>query len=343
MFLKFFSFLLLSSLLASSAVVEAIPLSKIFQRVNPAVVEVLTSQHDYSRVRPGEKVYGIGLGSGVVISKDGLVVTAAHVVQVADFVSVRFLNGRKVSAKILNSVVQADVALLQLENIPDDLVVAKLGNSDKVSTGDEVFVVGAPYGMNHTLTVGHISSRRRPKDFSGQMVPIEFLQTDASINKGNSGGPLFSMDGKVIGIVSHILSLSGGFEGLGFAVSINTVKELLLKKKSFWSGLDFYFITGELAKALNVPQEAGLLIQRVANNSPGDLAGLETGKIPVQIGSEEFFIGGDIILEVMGIPISTDKDIMSSIRKKVTELPPGSSTEFKVLRAGKIIHLAGPK
>ena len=154
----------------------------------------------------------------MLISKDGKVLTAAHVVQTADTVSVEFPNGEIVKAKVVSSEPPADIALLQLERVPASAVVAKLGDSDQVGVADQIFVVGAPYGISHTLTVGHISARRTPGGEQSELGLAEFFQTDAAVNQGNFGGPMFNMNGEVIGIVSHILSQSGGFEGLGFAV-----------------------------------------------------------------------------------------------------------------------------
>ncbi|MGD8776416.1 MAG: trypsin-like peptidase domain-containing protein [Syntrophobacterales bacterium] len=339
---KILLLLFMVSLLGLTTLSEAKSLSKVFKQVNPAVVVILTKEHGYSKLHPGETITVTkgGLGSGVVISEDGLVMTSAHVVNVADEVSVHFLDGSKVLAKVISSASQADVALLRLDSVPDDLVAADLGDSDKVSIGDEIFVVGAPYGVDHTLTVGHISGRRTSKIVCNQLVPIEFLQTDAAINKGNSGGPLFSMDGKVVGIVSHILTQSGGSEGLGFAAGINTAKELLLRQKTFWSGLEAYFLSGDLARAFNVPQEAGLLIQRVANDSPGHYLGIEPGNIPVQIGGQRLLIGGDIVLAVQGVPVSTDYETTCDIRETMGGLSPGSRIDLTVLRGGKIVQLS---
>lgn len=316
-------------------------LSKVFQKVNPAVVVILTTERGHSDLHSGQKVTFEkgGLGSGIVISKDGLVMTAAHVVQVADAVVVKFLDGSMVGAKVVGSAPQADVALLQLNHLPENLVVAELGDSDNVNVGDEIFVIGAPYGVDHTLTVGYMSGRRHPEVVCNSLLPIEFLQTDAAINKGNSGGPMFSMDGKVIGIVSRILSFSGGSEGLGFAVSINTATELLFKQRSVWTGLEAYLVTGSLAKALNVPQDAGLLIQRVADDSPGHRLGLRPGNIPVEIAGKQLLLGGDIVLEVKGVTVSADFEHTCEIRKKVAGLR-HDNLEMKILREGKVIDLA---
>jgi len=343
MYYRLFVLLPCLNLIFLSSISEGYSLSKAFQEVDRAVVMILTTGREYSKVRPGKQVATSGLGSGVIISKDGLVMTAAHVVQVADEVVVEFLGGERVSAKVVGAATLADVALLKLNDLPEEIVPAELGDSDNVSIGEEIFVVGAPYGVTHTLTVGHISGRRVPKTFCNQIMPVEFLQTDAAINQGNSGGPMFSMDGKVIGIVSHFLSQSGGFEGLGFAASINTAKELLLRQRPFWTGLEVYAVSGALAKALNVPQESGLLIQRVADGSPGHYLGLRPGMIRIRIGNEEILIGGDIILEIHGIVISANPEQSCRIRETMAETADGDLIDVKVLREGKTMHLSTPK
>jgi S1-C subfamily serine protease len=269
--------------------------------------------------------------------------TAAHVVQLADAVSVQMPSGFTTSATILSSVVMADLALIKLDNLPEDLVVAKMGDSDKMEIGDEVFVVGSPYEVEYTLTVGHVSGRREAEGFSNELVPVEFLQTDAAINRGNSGGPMFNMDGQVVGIVSHIISESGGYEGLGFAVAINSAKELLLNQNAFWSGVEFFSLSQDLAKAFNLPQQYGLLVQRVAVDSLGQKLGLQPGKIPVKIGEQTFMIGGDIILEIQDIKLLDDLETAEKIRKSTTRLPKGKKLKIKVLRGGEIVTLGAIK
>ena len=333
--------LVIFNLLGLTALAGGDSLSKVFQKVNPAVVVVLTKERGYASFKPGEPaaVTRGGLGSGIVISEDGLVITAAHVVQMADSVVVKFVDGSIVGAKVVGSATQADVALLKLDQVPENLVVAELGDSDEVDTGDEIFIIGAPYGIDHTLTVGYMSGRRIPVAICNPIPPIEFLQTDASINKGNSGGPMFNKKGKVVGIVSHILTMSGGSEGLGFAVSINTARELLLNKESVWTGLEAYLLHGPLARALNVPQEAGLLVQRVAEDSPSQKLGLKPGMIPVQIGDNQLLIGGDIVLEMQGIQVSADVEKTCQIRERVKRPNRERSLDMKVLRGGKIVNL----
>src|SRR5438034_2539483 len=233
-------------------------LSDVFKRVNPAVVEIHTKETDVARGGIAQQVSVAGLGSGVLISLDGKVLTAAHVVQTADAIEVEFLTGEKLKARVVSSEPSADVALLQLEKPPKSPFVARLGDSDAVEVGESVFVVGAPLGVSHTLTVGYISARRKPNATFSGMSRAEFFQTDAAINQGNSGGPMFNMQGEVIGIVSYIISKSGGFEGLGFVVSSNMARQLMLEKRPFWTGVTWFRISGELAEYLNLPQPFAL-------------------------------------------------------------------------------------
>jgi serine protease Do len=311
-------------------------LSRVFQKVNSAVVLIVAMQRPQS---PHEAKPPATVSSGVVVSKDGEVMTAAHSVYVSDNIIVQFIDGRSVKAGVVSLSSEADVALLKLETIPENMTVARLGDSDKSQVGDQALVIGAPYGIGHTLTVGHISGRRISKTVCQQLKPFEFIQTDAAINQGNSGGPMFNVDGKVIGIVSRILSSSGGSMGLGFAVSINTAKQLLLEQKTFWIGFDAYLLTGSLAQAFNVPQDAGLLIQNVAENSPGNALGIKGGSIPAQIGNDKVMIGGDIILTIQGFPVTQSVDDACAIQDVIGGFTSETEIELTVLRGGEVITL----
>ena len=219
----------------------------------------------------------------------------------------------------------------------------KLGDSDNAQIGEQVFVVGAPLGITHTLTVGHLSARHKPNATFGGMLTAEFFQTDAAINRGNSGGPMFNLKGEVIGIVSYNLSQSGGSDGLGFAVTSNITRRLLLDEPSVWSGLDGYLLTGEAARAFNLPVgfEAGLLVQRVALGSPADQLGVRGGKFTAAFQDQELLLGGDVILAVEGIAIAAP-DAYESIRHRMIGLRAASGTvHVTVLRAGETLELAG--
>ena len=317
-------------------------LSDVFKRVNPAVLEIHTLGTDVARDGTARQVSVAGLGSGVLISPDGKVLTAAHVVQTADAIEVEFLGGEKVMARVLASEPAADVALLQLEHVPKEALVAKIGDSDSVETGDQIFVVGAPLGVSHSLTVGYISGRRKPNSTFGGMSLGEFFQTDAAINPGNSGGPMFDMKGEVIGLVSYNLSQSGGSEGLGFAITSKVATALLIEEKSFWSGVSGYLLTGDLARVFNVPPPGlGVLVQRIASGSPARQIGLREGTIRATIGGEDLIVGGDIVLAVQGITLSEPGDLVAA-RQKLSGMHPGDPATVTVLRGGRVQSLTAP-
>jgi S1-C subfamily serine protease len=309
---------------------------QVFQRVNASVVVIRTKERAVTA--QGQAASESGVGSGVLIAADGKVLTAAHVVQTADEITVEFLSGEAIGARVVASEPEADVSLLQLERPPARPVVARMGDSEKVQIGDQAFIVGAPYGISHTLTVGHISARHKPNTVYSAMSRAEFLQTDAAINQGNSGGPMFSMQGEVIGIVSHIISKSGGFEGLGFVVTSNLARRLLLEQRSFWTGLSGYVLAGELARVFNIPQPVGLLIQRVAKNSPAEHAGLRASTIPATIDGKALLVGGDIILKVAGIEVA-DQSSYDTIQAVISRGRSGDVVKVTVLRDGRQVEL----
>lgn len=222
------------TLLSPASRAAAQSLSDVFERVSRAVVTVRTTEHETGPEGGRRTVSISGIGSGVLISPDGKLLTAAHVVDVASEIAVEFAEGERVRARVIASERDADIALLQLETVPAGAPAARLADSDRARIGDSVFIVGAPYGISRTLTVGHLSGRHKPGRVWDRFALAEFLQTDAAINQGNSGGPMFNMEGDVLGVVSHLISQSGGFEGLGFVVTSNVARKLLLERRSPW-------------------------------------------------------------------------------------------------------------
>src|SRR6266446_7378351 len=289
-----------------------------FHKVEQAVVVVRTEQRGLAPFPQQGMVSLNGLGSGVLISNDK-VLTAAHLVQAADRTMVEFSRGELIPARVIGSALSADIALLQLEHSPANASPVTLGNSDKLEVGDQIFVVGAPYGLSRTLTAGHVSGRHLLNERSENTSGVEFLQTDAAVNSGNSGSPLFNLDGEVMGIVSNIMSRSGGSEGMAFAATSNTARRLLLDQKPFWSGIEGLVVDGDLARALNLPQPAGVLVQRVAEGSIAWLWGIHAGTLRASVEGKELVLGGDIILGVTDLPVEEGggsyDDIYTSIRK----------------------------
>jgi len=316
--------------------VGAQTLGEVFRKVTPSVVVIRATGREVSA--SGQKQFA-ETGSGVLISTDGKVMTAAHVVHTMDAITVE-LGGESVAAKVIASEPAADLSLLQIERVPAAARVAKMANSDTMQVGDAVIIVGAPYGLSYSLSTGIISARWAPNTVYRTMPLAEFFQTTATINTGNSGGPMFNMAGDVIGIVSHNISKSGGSEGLGFVVTLNTAKQLLLEKKSFWSGLEGQFLPDDVADLLNLPANAtGYIVKNVAKGSPGEDIGLRAGTKVVVIDGQEFALGGDIVLEALGHPMKPANT--GKIREELSKLHSGDSFQVTVLRAGRIIQLTG--
>jgi len=336
---------MLAAVLALAAAVAAAPPSSpaqtvgdVFRQVTPSVVVIRARGREIS----GGSVVGYSeTGSGVLISADGKVVTAAHVVNLTDSITVEVLGGESVSARVIASEPAADLSMVQLERVPKGAQVAKLANSDTVRVGDQVLVVGAPYGLSYSLSVGYISARWAPNTVYRSMPLAEFFQTDAVINTGNSGGPLFNMADEVVGIVSHNISKGGGSEGLGFVVTWNTARQLLLEKRSVWTGVEGEILTERQADILNCPPGVlGYLVKVVANGSPTEAMGLRGGDATATIDGRTLVVGGDIVISVNGIPVRSAADLIQ-IRDAVNRMPPNSLIKAQVLRQGRIVELSG--
>jgi serine protease Do len=320
---------------------QAQDLSALYEKVSSSVVQIQTKEIEL--VGEGQRKQSVtaeGLGSGVLISADGLILTAAHVVQTAEEVKVVFKNNEVIPAKIIATEKVADVALIKLVWPPSDknVHIAKIADSDNVKTGEQVFVIGSPYGLTQSLSVGHISGRHSKKSVSLQMTLMEFFQTDAAINTGNSGGPMFNSKGEVVGIVSYILSESGGFQGLGFAATSNMASKLLLEEKGMWFGIDGVLVGPGMAKIMNLPQNGGILIQKVVDLSPGFIMGLQGGMYNMEIEGEEFIVGGDIILSILGKKVENENDMLD-LKGKIKALKENDIMKITVMRAGKIEEL----
>jgi serine protease Do len=258
------------------------------------------------------------LGSGFVIDPSGIVITNNHVIADASEVTVIFSDGQKLKAEILGKDQKVDVAVLRVK--PEKpLKAVKFGDSDKARVGDWVLAVGNPFGLGGSVTAGIVPARNRNID-SG---PYDnYIQTDASINKGNSGGPLFNMDGDVIGINTAILSPSGGSVGIGFATPANTVQPVIDQLQQFgetrrgWLGVRIQNVDDAIAETLNLGSARGALVAGVDDKGPSKPAGIKAG---------------DVIVRFDGKPIKESRDLP----KLVAATPVGKDVEIVILRGGK--------
>jgi len=317
----------------SPVVPPPVNLADVFARIAPSVVVIRARGREVS-ARQRDVVAFNETGAGVLISPDGTVLTAAHVVHAMDEISVEFASGEAVAARVIASEPAADIALLELATAPENPVVSMLVDSERVRVGEPVMIVGAPYGLSRSMSVGWISGRYSPNTVYGAFPLAEFLQTDAAINTGNSGGPMLNMAGEVIGVVSHIISRSGGSEGLGFVVSSRTIRDLLLEARAYWTGAEFHALTSRQAALLNVPQGSGLLLKSLARDSPLEAAGLRGGTTTATIDGDELVVGGDVILAVGDRPIDAPEDLME-VREQLRRLPPRAEVVVTALREGR--------
>jgi len=312
-------------------------------KVNPSVVTVFTEtdikmqQQPFSN-SPFEQFFGddffkkffqapqpqgnmkrMGLGSGVIIDKDGIVLTNNHVVDNADNIKVRLMDGREFEAKVKGVDPQTDLAVITID--AKDLQAIKLGNSDKARVGDFVLAIGSPLNpqLEHTVTSGIISAKGRSAVGLSQYE--DYIQTDAAINPGNSGGALVNLYGELIGINSAIATQTGGFMGIGFAIPVNlaqkVTKDIIEKGKVIrgWLGVYIQNITPEIAKALKLKVAKGVIVSKVQEDSPAEKAGLK----------EE-----DVILSYNGQKIDNSVELST----RVAGTSPGTDVKLKVLRNG---------
>src|SRR5271165_6538961 len=258
------------------------------------------------------------LGSGFVIDPSGIVITNNHVVGDANDIVVIFTDGRKLKAKVLGKDPKVDVAVLKVES-DKPLKTVKFGDSDKMRVGDGVMAVGNPFGLGETVTAGIISARNRNID-SGPY--DDFLQTDASINKGNSGGPLFNLEGEVIGINTAILSPSGGSIGIGFATPSASVMPVIAQLEQFhetrrgWLGVRIQPVDDTIADSLGLGAARGAPVAGIDEKGPAKPAGLKPG---------------DVIIKFDGKEIKESRDLP----RLVASMPVGKSVEVVVVRDGK--------
>jgi serine protease Do len=270
----------------------------------------------------GKKRKAQSLGSGFIIDKSGYIITNNHVIDNAEKIMVILYDDTSFEATVVGKDPKTDVALLKINPKKTKLSAVKFGDSNKLRVGDWVMAIGNPFGFGGTVTAGIVSARGR--NLSGSY--DDYIQTDASINRGNSGGPLFDMNGNVVGINTAIFSQSGGSVGIGFAVSSNLAKQVTDQLKQYgrtkrgWLGVLIQEISKEIADSLGMKSVKGALVSSATEGGPAQKAGVKTG---------------DVILKFNGIDIDT----MKELPKVVAGTPVGKSVPLVILRNGKTITL----
>ena len=303
------------------------PLTLLFERASPTVVSIQAMK--INKAKPQRRFETV-VGSGVIIDRDGQVLTNAHVVDGAASLSVTLDSKEKVPARVLGLDPVLDLALLRLET-SSTLTTARLGDSSTLKVGEEVVAIGNPIGLDQTMTRGIVSALNRIlPGISDQSL----IQTDAPINPGNSGGPLFDRCGNVIGINTFI---SEDAQSIGFAVPVNAAKAVLkdLREQGRvvrpWLGIQGREVDNRVGSLIRLPVAPGYLVEVVYDGSPADRAGIRGGNLSVVIQGDEYLLGGDILTSIQATPIRTHNEYVAKVRT----LRPGQRVKVTLLRDGQ--------
>jgi len=312
---------------------------RIYKQASPAVANVLTKATEYDFFMDPVPVEGAG--SGFLIDPRGYILTNFHVVAGAQTVEVILGDKSRYPAKFVGADQRNDVALLKIEAKDKQLASLPLGDSSTLQVGQKVLAIGNPFGFQSTLTTGVVSALGRTVQTSQNTFIDEAIQTDASINRGNSGGPLINTHGEVIGINSAIYTPSGTAAGIGFAIPINTAKlianDLITegRVRRAYLGVSTLELTGWLAEALDLPVKEGLLVEQVTKGGPAAAAGIRGGDRTVQTGMRRLFIGGDVIIGIEGQKVANQFDMNVLLNRK----RPGESVTVTIYRGAKKVDI----
>ncbi len=320
-----FVFLALSVVcLASNASAQYPSFADLAEKLMPSVVNISSfTAPENSENLDEETGTSESLGSGFIIDKDGYIITNNHVIDKAESIQVTLSNNQKLEAKLIGKDPKTDLALIKIE-AKTQLQPVTFGNSDKIRVGDWILAIGNPFGLGGSVTAGIVSAKSRDIE-SG---PYDnFIQTDAAINQGNSGGPMFNMNGEVIGISSAIFSTTGASQGIGFAIPVNLADWVIEQLKKFgtvkrgWIGIKIQPNSQEIASSLGISQNQGVVVSGFTPNGPAQKAG---------------FAAGDIILRFNGEEIDSTKNLS----RMIAETPIGTNTSFEIWRNQKKLTLS---
>ncbi len=309
---------------------------KVYKKVALSTVFITSSYLTSEHLPQGENT---GIGSGILLDQEGTILTNSHVVYGATKVTVMLQDNQRLSADLVGIDPVTDLAILRVSLPKGRYTHAQLGDSDRVEIGEKVLAIGHPFGLGYALTTGVVSGFGSTPD-SGEVFHERIIQTSAAINPGSSGGPLVDLEGRVIGINTALLV---GAQNIGFAIPVNTVKEILpqlLKHGRVirpWLGFMGKLLTEEVMNLFAIPMRHGVLVQGIEPGSPADRVGLRSGKLRVTIEGEPWILGGDIIQEVNGQDIKSPQ----KFSKVMQGLKVGQAIELGIVRDGtaKRIHV----
>jgi S1-C subfamily serine protease len=323
---------------------KRLSVNQIYRRSAPGVVQITTTSVRTVDPDPFLNPFGLperqrqqALGSGFVIDKAGHLVTNFHVVQGAQQIEVSFTNRDSVKARVVGSDPSTDVAVLEVDVDARALRPLRLGSSDQVEVGDSVVAIGNPLGLERSVTAGIVSAIHRPLTAPNDFTIDDVIQTDASINSGNSGGPLIAANGRVIGVNTAIATGGTGARGnigIGFAVPIDTVRDVASqliehgRVEHAFLGVGAQPIEPEIARAFNLPVGRGLMVVRVFEGTGADRAAIRGGTDEVVVAGESYRLGGDIIVKIDGKPVRTSAELREAISAK----KPGEEVTVEAFR-----------
>ncbi len=327
---------------AAPAVADGrLSISDIYDRAAPGVVQITSTSRppadDLAPSTPSGSEQA--LGSGFVLDKAGHIVTNYHVIEGADTIEVSFSNQDTLTAKLVGTDPSTDLAVLRVETSSRSLRPLELGNSDIVRVGDAVVAIGNPFGLDRTATAGIVSALQRPITAPNGYTIDHVIQTDAPINRGNSGGPLLNDRGQVIGVNSQISTGGGatGNVGIGFAVPSKTVKAIAAqlidsgRVDRAFIGIGGTTIEPELARQFRLPVDAGVLVERVGEATPAARAGLKAGTSDTVVAGQSYTLGGDVIVAVAGKRVAS----LEELRDVLAEHKPGDSVQLEIYRGNE--------
>src|SRR5438876_1233788 len=308
---------------------------RIYRQASPAVANILTKATEYDFFMDPVPVEGAG--SGFIMDPRGYILTNYHVVEGAQSIEVVLGDQSRHAAKYIGADQRNDVALIKIDPKGKHLSALPLGDSGAIQVGQKVLAIGNPFGFQSTLTTGVVSAVGRTVQTSQTTFIDEAIQTDAAINRGNSGGPLINSHGEVIGINSAIYTPSGTTAGIGFAIPINTAKNIANdlitdgRVHRAFLGVETLPVNGWLSEALDLPVKEGLLVERATKGGPAAAAGIRGGDRVAQAGMRKIYIGGDVIVAIDSQKIAGQFDVNVLLNRK----RPGDTVTVTLYRGGK--------